>query len=135
MRSKEVTIVSALALIDNDKKILLNKRPDDKSMSGFWEFPGGKLNIGENPEIALKRELEEELGISVISYEPFMQLEHCYYNQAVNIDFFLVHKWLGSIVGLDGQNIQWVKISRLPKKKLLEADIPIIKALQEICHS
>ena len=43
MRSKEVTIVSALALIDNDKKILLNKRPDDKFMSGFWEFPGGKI--------------------------------------------------------------------------------------------
>ena len=104
-------------------------------LKGFWEFPGGKLNIGENPEIALKRELKEELGISVISYEPFMQLEHCYYNQAVNIDFFLVHKWLGSIIGLDGQNIQWVKISRLPKNKLLEADIPIIKALQEICYS
>ena len=114
---------------------MITQRNKGKLLKGFWEFPGGKLNIGENPEIALKRELEEELGISVISYEPFMQLEHYYYNQAVNIDFFLVHKWLGSIVGLDGQNIQWVKISRLPKKKLLEADIPIIKALQEICNS
>ena len=127
--------VAAGILIDKNNRVLITQRIEGKLLKGFWEFPGGKLNIGENPEIALKRELEEELGISIISYEPFMQLEHCYYNQAVNIDFFLVHKWLGSIVGLDGQNIQWVKISRLPKKKLLEADIPIIKALQEICHS
>lgn len=127
--------VAAGILIDKNNRVLITQRIEGKLLKGFWEFPGGKLNIGENPEIALKRELEEELGISVISYEPFMQLEHCYYNQAVNIDFFLVHKWLGSIVGLDGQNIQWVKISRLPKKKLLEADIPIIKALQEICRS
>ena len=127
--------VAAGILIDKNNRVLITQRIEGKLLKGFWEFPGGKLNIGENPEIALKRELEEELGISVISYEPFMQLEHCYYNQAVNINFFLVHKWLGSIVGLDGQNIQWVKISRLPKKKLLEADIPIIKALQEICHS
>jgi len=127
--------VAAGILIDKNNRVLITQRIEGKLLKGFWEFPGGKLNIGENPEIALKRELEEELGISVISYEPFMQLEHCYYNQAVNINFFLVHKWLGSIVGLDGQNIQWVKISRLPKKKLLEADIPIIKALQEIYHS
>ncbi len=127
--------VAAGILIDKNNRVLITQRIEGKLLKGFWEFPGGKLNIGENPEIALKRELEEELGISVISYEPFMQLEHCYYNQAVNIDFFLVHKWLGSVVGLDGQNIQWVKISRLPKKKLLEADIPIIKALQEIYHS
>ena len=127
--------VAAGILIDKNNHVLITQRIEGKLLKGFWEFPGGKLNIGENPEIALKRELEEELGISVISYEPFMQLEHCYYNQAVNIDFFLVHKWLGSIVGLDGQNIQWVKISKLPKKKLLEADIPIIKALQEICYS
>tara|TARA_B100000953_G_scaffold297812_1_gene293324 strand:+ start:1063 stop:1461 length:399 start_codon:yes stop_codon:yes gene_type:complete len=127
--------VAAGILIDKNNRVLITQRNKGKLLKGFWEFPGGKLNIGENPEIALKRELEEELGISVISYEPFMQLEHCYYNQAVNINFFLVHKWLGSIVGLDGQNIQWVKISRLPKKKLLEADIPIIKALQEIYHS
>ena len=127
--------VAAGILIDKNNRVLITQRIEGKFLKGFWEFPGGKLNIGENPEIALKRELKEELGISVISYEPFMQLEHCYYNQAVNIDFFLVHKWLGSIVGLDGQNIQWVKISRLPKNKLLEADIPIIKALQEICYS
>ena len=127
--------VAAGILIDKNNRVLITQRIEGKLLKGFWEFPGGKLNIGENPEIALKRELKEELGISVISYEPFMQLEHCYYNQAVNIDFFLVHKWLGSIIGLDGQNIQWVKISRLPKNKLLEADIPIIKALQEICHS
>ena len=127
--------VAAGILIDKNNRVLITQRNKGKLLKEFWEFPGGKLNIGENPKIALKRELEEELGISVISYEPFMQLEHCYYNQAVNINFFLVHKWLGSIVGLDGQNIQWVKISRLPKKKLLEADIPIIKALQEIYHS
>lgn len=127
--------VAAGILIDKNDRVLITQRIEGKLLKGFWEFPGGKLNAGENSEIALKRELKEELGISVISYEPFMQLEHCYYNQAVNIDFFLVYKWLGSIVGLDGQNIQWVMINRLSTKKLLEADVPIIKALQEIYYS
>ena len=127
--------VAAGILIDKNDRVLITQRIEGKLLKGFWEFPGGKLNTGENSKIALKRELKEELGISVISYEPFMQLEHCYYNQVVNIDFFLVYKWLGSIVGLDGQNLQWVMINRLSTKKLLEADIPIIKALQEIYYS
>ena len=80
--------VAAGILIDKNNRVLITQRNKGKLLKGFWEFPGGKLNIGENPKIALKRELEEELGISVISYEPFMQLEHCYYNQAVNINFF-----------------------------------------------
>ena len=127
--------VAAGILIDKNDRVLITQRIEGKLLKGFWEFPGGKLNTGENSKIALKRELKEELGISVISYEPFMKLEHCYYNQVVNIDFFLVYKWLGSIVGLDGQNLQWVMINRLSTKKLLEADIPIIKALQEIYYS
>ncbi|MDG1168568.1 MAG: NUDIX domain-containing protein, partial [Sulfitobacter sp.] len=60
----KVILVSAVALIDVDGRILLAQRPEGKSMAGLWEFPGGKVEQGETPEAALIRELEEELGIN-----------------------------------------------------------------------
>ena len=58
-------LVVAVALIDDDGRVLLAERPPSKSMAGLWEFPGGKVETGETPETALKRELHEELGIAV----------------------------------------------------------------------
>ena len=60
----KTVLVSAVALIDRDGRVLLAQRPEGKSMAGLWEFPGGKVEVGETPEAALIRELEEELGIS-----------------------------------------------------------------------
>jgi 8-oxo-dGTP diphosphatase len=60
----KVVLVSAVALIDVDGRVLLAQRPEGKSMAGLWEFPGGKVEAGETPEVALVRELEEELGIN-----------------------------------------------------------------------
>ena len=60
----KTVLVSAVALIDSDGRVLLAQRPEGKSMAGLWEFPGGKVETGETPEVALIRELEEELGIN-----------------------------------------------------------------------
>ncbi|MEM9129278.1 MAG: NUDIX domain-containing protein, partial [Pseudomonadota bacterium] len=60
----KIILVSAVALIDIEGRVLLAQRPEGKSMAGLWEFPGGKVEAGETPEVALIRELEEELGIN-----------------------------------------------------------------------
>src|SRR5205814_9811748 len=63
--AKPIVLVTAVALIDADSRVLLAQRPEGKPMAGLWEFPGGKVHDGETPEWALIRELEEELGIDV----------------------------------------------------------------------
>src|SRR6185369_10517128 len=79
----KTVLVAAVALIDQDKRILLAQRPQGKAMAGLWEFPGGKVEAGEAPEVALIRELHEELGIEVcrscLSAATFVS--HCYSNE------------------------------------------------------
>jgi 8-oxo-dGTP diphosphatase len=100
-------------------------------MSDFWEFPGGKLRHGESAAAALQRELAEELGIRVDCFEHFQQLEHRYPDAHVVIDFFLVLKWSGVPEGLDGQNLAWVAALDLDARRLLPADVPVVKALRD----
>ncbi len=80
MSAKPVILVSAAALIDTDGRVLVAKRPEGKSMAGLWEFPGGKIGIGESPEAALIRELKEELGIDVTAscLAPLTFASHAY---------------------------------------------------------
>ena len=77
---KETLFVAAVALIDVDGRVLISKRPDNKVMGGMWEFPGGKVEDGETPEIALVRELKEELGIDTQTscLAPFSFASHGY---------------------------------------------------------
>ena len=68
MSDKDLVTVSALVLLDQDKRILISERPKGKFMQGFWEFPGGKLEKGENPEICLIREIKEEIGVDLENF-------------------------------------------------------------------
>ena len=68
MQKKDLITVSAVALVDHDGRVLISKRPEGKHMSGFWEFPGGKLEIGETPEECLIREIKEEIDINLSNF-------------------------------------------------------------------
>ena len=125
---KEIFVVAGI-FIDHDKSILLAQRSAEKSFPLQWEFPGGKIEEGENSESALKRELFEELNIEVDKMKLFDSVVHEYELFRANIEFFLVNEWSGNLLNKEGQNLHWKKLSDLRGLKILDADVPVISKL------
>ena len=112
-------------------RVLIADRPPGKHMAGRWEFPGGKVADGETESDALRRELQEELGVTVTAAQPFMELTHDYDDRRVELSLWLVKQYSGEPRGLDGQNLKWVEPARLAEEDILEADRPFVEALQK----
>ena len=96
----KTVLVSAVALIDPDSRVLIAQRPEGKSMAGLWEFPGGKVEAGETPEAALIRELHEELGIDTWAscLAPLTFASHSYDDFHLLMPLFACRKWEGTPV-------------------------------------
>ena len=125
---KEIFVVAGI-FINHDKSILLAQRSAEKSFPSQWEFPGGKIEEGENSESALRRELFEELNIEVDKMKLFDSIVHQYELFRANIEFFLVKEWSGNLLNKEGQNLQWKKLNDLRGLKILDADVPVISKL------
>jgi 8-oxo-dGTP diphosphatase len=121
--------VVAGALFDASGRVLIAQRPPGKHMAGGWEFPGGKVEQGEEPFAALKRELHEELGIDVHEAEPLIAYEHQHPHRRVLLDLWVVTRYSGEPQPLDAPVLQWVAVDELESAGLLEADRPMIGAL------
>lgn len=128
-----ILLVAAAILIDKDNKILLAKRPKAKAMAGFWEFPGGKVHEKEAPEMALVRELKEELGITVSSgcLLPFSFASHRYEKFHLLMPVFLCRNWQGSIKAKEGQGLIWIKIQELRHYPMPPANDILISMLYD----
>ncbi|MXX91656.1 MAG: (deoxy)nucleoside triphosphate pyrophosphohydrolase [Boseongicola sp. SB0665_bin_10] len=128
-----VVLVSAVALVDPDGRVLLAQRPDGKSMAGLWEFPGGKIEDGEAPEAALIRELREELGIETWEscLAPLTFASHAYDDFHLLMPLFACRKWQGAPVSREGQNLKWVRPAALRDYPMPPADIPLIPVLRD----
>jgi 8-oxo-dGTP diphosphatase len=122
--------VVAGALFDASHRVLVAQRPAGKHMEGGWEFPGGKLESGEERLAGLKRELREELGVEVHSAEPLICYEHQYPERRVILDLWRVTDYSGVPQSLEGQPLKWVAIDELESVGLLEADRPMVEALR-----
>ncbi len=129
----KVVLVSAVALIDPDGRVLLAQRPEGKAMAGLWEFPGGKVEPGETPEVALIRELQEELGINTWSscLAPLTFASHSYDDFHLLMPLFACRKWEGIVQPNEGQALKWVKPSDLRSYPMPEADVPLIPILRD----
>ncbi|ABF65646.1 mutator mutT protein [Ruegeria sp. TM1040] len=130
---KKVVLVSAVALIDVEGRILLAQRPEGKSMAGLWEFPGGKVEAGETPEVALIRELQEELGINTWSscLAPLTFASHSYEKFHLLMPLFACRKWEGIPQAREGQVLKWVRPQELRDYPMPPADIPLITILRD----
>jgi len=128
----KIVLVSAVALIDPDGRVLLAERPEGKSMAGLWEFPGGKVEPGETPEAALIRELHEELGIQTWNscLAPLSFASHAYENFHLLMPLFACRKWQGIVTPREGQRLAWVRATDLRRYPMPPADLPLIPVLQ-----
>jgi 8-oxo-dGTP diphosphatase len=129
----KLVLVSAVALIDADGRVLLARRPEGKSLAGLWEFPGGKVEPGESPEAALIRELREELGIDTWKscLGPLTFASHAYESFHLLMPLFACRRWEGIPVAREGQALAWVRPDRLRDYPMPPADLPLIPILRD----
>lgn len=135
--SKPLLLVVAIALFDEEGRVLLAQRPQGKSMAGLWEFPGGKIEAGETPEAALVREIEEELSVKINEkdLDPINFTSFTYDSFHLLMPLYGCRKWRGKLNPNEGQTLEWVECSKLHDYPAPAADIPLFDALGEVKQS
>lgn len=131
---KNIKIVVSIALINNADEILLSKRPKNKHLAGFWEFPGGKIETNEVPEIALIREIKEELDINIDKkcIAPLSFSEFDYKEFQLLLLLYVCRRWEGEPKSMEDNEIIWVKPNMLRKYKMPPADDALIYCIQDL---
>jgi len=129
-----IILVVAVALVDIDGRVLIAQRPKGKSMAGLWEFPGGKVEEGEQLEAALIRELEEELGIDVSEncLAPFTFASHSYDDFHLLMPLYVCRVWEGTVTPKEGQVLKWVRPLQLKEYPMPPADVPLVAMLRDL---
>jgi 8-oxo-dGTP diphosphatase len=132
--NRPVTEVAAGILLDAEGRYLLGQRPEGKPYAGYWEVPGGKIENGESVFAALKRELQEELGIDIESSEDLVVLEYDYPHAYVRLHVSIIRKWIGIPKGCEGQSLSWqLLVDTIPTvEPLLPAAWPMLEKLRLI---
>lgn len=128
-----LVLVVAVALIDRDGRVLIAQRPEGKAMAGLWEFPGGKVEPGETPEVALIRELREELGIDTWAscLAPLTFASHGYENFHLLMPLYACRKWQGVPTAREHANLKWAGVRDLPSFPMPPADRPLLAVLRD----
>ena len=128
MTTKIVNV--AVGVIKKNNAIFICKRADEQHQGGLWEFPGGKVEAGESVFAALKRELSEEVGITIHSSSQLMVIEHDYGDKCVKLDIHVVSNFSGEAHCAEGQPSEWVAINELSNYEFPAANAEIIEKIQ-----
>lgn len=126
MKFLRINVVAGIII--NQNKILIGKRKDKDIGGGKWEFPGGKIEVGETNREALERELYEELGISAKIGKELMNYEHVFKTTIYNITFMEIADYVGKICNNAHSEIKWVKFSNLPEYDFISGDDRFIQS-------
>jgi len=131
---RQIVLVTAVALVDRDGRVLIARRPEAKAMAGLWEFPGGKVDDGETPEMALIRELDEELGIQVPTrcLAPLTFASHGYEEFHLLMPLYVCRNWDGIVTAREGQELKWVRPIRLGDYDMPAADKPLVTMVRNL---
>ena len=133
--SRRLLLVAAAALIDASGRVLITQRPQHKHLGGLWEFPGGKVELGEAPETALARELKEELDLTVEpdALDPFAFASHAYPDFHLLMPLYIATRWQGAIKPDANavQDVAWAKPQDLRSYAMPPADVVLVDRLIE----
>ncbi len=131
---RNLKIVVSIALINDLNEILLSKRPKNKHLGGFWEFPGGKVEVNELPEHALIREIKEELDIDIKNkcIAPLSFSEFNYKEFQLLLLLYVCRRWEGQPRSMENNELKWVKPNMLKKYKMPPADDSLIYCVQDL---
>lgn len=122
----------AVGILKRDDKLLVAQRPFGKPYSGYWEFPGGKIEPNESGEAALKRELHEELGIAIRTAAFLFEHEHQYPDKAVHLEIWLVTEFEGEPHSKEEQALRWVTHTEMQALRLLEGNWPLLDKIMSL---
>lgn len=129
----ETQIVTAAIIVDTDGRILIAKRPEGKFMPGWWEFPGGKLEFAEPPEMGLEREVLEELGIGIVVGDVFHVVN---INRTPDTGVLVMFYWAtwtsGEVRLLDAADVAWVRPDEIAGYQFLESNRAVVDKLLKI---
>jgi len=123
-------IRAVVGIIKRGEKVLVAKRPENKPYSGYWEFPGGKIEENELGKDALIRELHEELGVDVASAKHLFDHVHAYPDKTVILELWLVMDFSGEPHSKENQEIRWVTLSEMLSLNLLEGNWAIMEKIK-----
>jgi len=129
---KKTIQVSAGIIFDDAGNVLIAERMPTKYKSGLWEFPGGKLEVGELSFQALRRELQEEIGIDVHSAHRWIQVAYEYAERFVILEAWIVEKFSGTPHGAEGQEIRWIKPTELKNYEFPAGNKILLERFHEI---
>jgi 8-oxo-dGTP diphosphatase len=124
--------VAVGVILDPAGNILISRRAQDSHQGGLWEFPGGKVEVGESLEAALARELREELGIHIGRTTPLLEVRHDYSDKSVLLDVHVVWEFSGEPRGLENQPLTWAAAQELAAYRFPAANEPIVEAVREL---
>ena len=127
-------LVVAAALADPDGRILLQQRAPGRAMAGLWEFPGGKVEAGERPETALRRELREELDIDVVeaALVPACFASAPLGDRHMLLLLYICRSWSGLPRPIDAAALKWLKPEEMAVEEMPPADAPLVAMLEAL---
>jgi len=129
---KPITHAAAVALIDSDGRVLIQKRPSTSEiMPNFWEFPGGKMEEGEIPETCVIREVKEELGVDLGCRAPLTFISEDRGDYHIIVYLYISRDTAGIPYGAEGQEIKWVRPNKLSEYDLLPANKALIPMIRD----